>query len=176
MPYQGRVHVPQRFAIDFVQLEAGGQTHHGDAGDNHNYRCYGSQALAVAAATVVDVRDGIPENTPDPEKRAVPMTLSTVTGNWVVLDLGHGRFAHYGHLQPGSVRVHKSDRVRPGQVLGLVGNSGNSTEPHLHFQISDGPTILTSEGLPYELLTFVRDGKPIRNEMPRDRWVIDFPR
>jgi murein DD-endopeptidase MepM/ murein hydrolase activator NlpD len=174
MPYQGRVHVPQRFAIDFVQLEANGETHHGNAKDNRNYRCYGAQAVAVASGLVVEVRDGISENVPDPEKRAVPMTLDTVSGNHVVLDLGHGRFAHYAHFQPGSIRVHKGDRVRLGQVIGLVGNSGNSTEPHLHFQITDGPGILGSDGLPYELVTFVHDGQRVRNELPRNRWVVDF--
>jgi len=61
-----------------------------------------------------------------------------------------------------------------GQQLGLVGNSGNSAEPHLHSQITDGPEILGSDGLPYELVTFVHDGKRVRNELPRNRWVIDF--
>lgn len=176
MPYQGRVHVPQRFAIDFVQLGEDGKTYHGDAKDNRNYRCYGAEALAVANARVADVRDGFPENKPDPSERAVKMTLDTVSGNRVTLDLGGGRFAHYAHLQPGTMRVHEGDRVRRGQVLGLVGNSGNTTEPHLHFQISDCPSILTGDGLPYALDMFVHDGKRVRDELPRDGWVISFDR
>lgn len=59
----------------------------------------------------------------------MPITLETVGGNHVILDLGAGRYACYAHLQPGSIRVKPGDRVRTGQVLGLVGNSGNSTEP-----------------------------------------------
>jgi murein DD-endopeptidase MepM/ murein hydrolase activator NlpD len=124
------------------------------AKDNRNYRCYGAEALAVADGVVVEVR----------------------AGNHIALDLGHGHYAHYGHFQPGSIRVRKGDRVRRGQVLGLVGNSGNSTEPHLHFQISDGPAILASDGLPYELDTFVHDGKRVRDELPRTGWAIDFVR
>jgi hypothetical protein len=174
MPYQGRVHVPQRFAIDFVRLQPDGNSHHGDPKDNRNYRCYGAEALAVANARVVDVRDGIPENKPDPTERAVKMTLDTVSGNHVTLDLGGGRFAHYAHLQPGSIRVKKGDSVRRGQVLGLVGNSGNTTEPHLHFQISDSPLILAGDGLPYVLERFAHEGKTVRDELPRGGWTIDF--
>lgn len=174
MPYRGRPRVPQRFAIDFVRLFEEGVTHRGDPKDNRSYRCHGAEAIAVANARVADVRDGIPENVPDREKRAVKMTVDTVTGNRVVLDLGRGRFAHYAHLQPGSIRVRKGARVRRGEVLGLVGNSGNSTEAHLHFQVSDSAAILEGDGLPFEIDQFLNGGKPARNQMPRDGWVLSF--
>ena len=84
------------------------------------------------------VKDGIPENVPGINSRAVPITLEMpLAGNHVILDIGGGRFAFYAHLQPGSLRVKLGDKVRRGQVLGLVGNSGNSTEPHLHFHIEN---------------------------------------
>ena len=118
----------QRFAIDFVQLREDGRTFTGDQKDNKNYRCYGAEALAVADGVVVAVKDGIPENVPGANSRAVPITLETVGGNHVILDVGNGRFAFYAHLQPGSLRVKLGGKVRRGQVLGLVGNSGNSTE------------------------------------------------
>ena len=106
-----------------------------------------------------------------------------------MLDLGGGRFAFYAHLQPGSLRVKTGDKVRGGQVLGLVGNSGNSTEPHLHFHISDGNSPLGSEGLPYALPSFEVQGKGFgwkptspaaptekrQNEMPLENEVIRFP-
>jgi murein DD-endopeptidase MepM/ murein hydrolase activator NlpD len=79
-------------------------------------------------------------------------------GNDVVVDLGGGKFAFYAHLQPHSLRVRVGDRVQRGQVLGLVGNSGNSTAPHLHFQISDGPQIATADSLPYEFAHFSSPG------------------
>jgi murein DD-endopeptidase MepM/ murein hydrolase activator NlpD len=79
------------------------------------------------------------------------MTLETVGGNFVVLELRRDRYAFYAHLQPGSLRVKPGDVVKRAQVLGLVGNSGNSTEPHLHFQVSDGPSPLGSSGMPYVL-------------------------
>jgi murein DD-endopeptidase MepM/ murein hydrolase activator NlpD len=80
--------------------------------------------------------------------------METVGGNHVILDLGGGAFALYAHLQPGSLKVKLGDKVRRGQVLGLVGNSGNSTEPHLHFQVSDANAPLGSEGLPYAVSSF----------------------
>jgi hypothetical protein len=159
IPVGGGAHIAQRFAIDFVQLREDGRTFTGDQKDNKNYRCYGTEALAVADGVVVAVKDGIPENVPGANSRAVPITLETVGGNHVILDLSNGHFAFYAHLQPGSLRVKPGDKVRRGQVVGLVGNSGNSTEPHLHFHISDSNSPLASEGLPYALPAFEVQGK-----------------
>jgi len=159
IPVGGRAHIAQRFAIDWVQLRADGQTWTGDRLKNENYRCYGADALAVADGVVVAVKDGIPQNIPGATSRAVPITLETVAGNHVILDLGQGRYAFYAHLQPGSLRVKVGDQVRRGQVLGLVGNSGNSTEPHLHFHLSDANSPLGSEGLPYVFESFERQGQ-----------------
>ena len=129
----GKASIAQRFAIDWVKMGADGSTVDGDRKDNKNYHAYGSEVLAVADAVVTSTKDGIPENVPGPKSRAVPISLETIGGNYVVLDLGGGRFAFYAHLQPGSLQVKPGDRVRRGQLLGRVGNSGNSTEPHLHF-------------------------------------------
>ena len=159
IPVAGKAHIAQRFAIDWVQLREDGQTSTGDKLKNENYRCYGAEALAVADGIVVAVKDGIPQNIPGASSRAVPITLETVGGNHVILDLGQGRYAFYAHLQPGSLRVKPGDRVRRGQVLGLVGNSGNSTEPHLHFHISNANSPLASEGLPYALESFEQQGQ-----------------
>jgi murein DD-endopeptidase len=189
VPTGGGVWIAQRFAIDFVQLFPDGKTFSGDEKDNKSYRCYGAEALAVADAVVVATKDGIIENIPGITSRAVPITLETVGGNHVILDLGGGRFAFYAHLQPGSLRVKAGDRVRRGQVLGLVGNSGNSTEPHLHFHISNSNSPLASEGLPYALPAFEVQGKgwgwkpsspaapaeKRQNEMPVENEVVRFP-
>jgi murein DD-endopeptidase MepM/ murein hydrolase activator NlpD len=132
----------------------------GDPFVNKNYSAYGSEVLAVADAVVAAIKDGIPENVPGPTSRAVPITSETVGGNFVVLDLG-GQFAFYAHLQPGSLRVKSGDRVTRGQVIGLLGNSGNSTEPHLHFHVSTGVSPLGSEGLPYAIAG--QSGLPLQN-------------
>jgi murein DD-endopeptidase MepM/ murein hydrolase activator NlpD len=117
-----------------------------------SYAIYGKDALAVADATVASVVDGLPEQTPGKFPENIP--IEQADGNSVILDLGAGRFALYAHLQPGSLRVRKGDRVRRGQVLGLVGNSGNSVAPHLHFHVMDGSSPLASNGLPYEIDAF----------------------
>lgn len=146
--------IAQRFAIDYVKVGDDFRTYNGDQLKNESYYAYGDDALAVADGIVVATKDGIPQNVPGATSRAVPITLETVGGNHVVIDLGPGRYAFYAHLQPGSLRVKVGDRVKRGQVIGLVGNSGNSTEPHLHFHVGDGISPLGSEGIPYEIGSF----------------------
>lgn len=175
----GHARIAQRFAIDWVRLEDGG-TNAGDREDNSTYHIWGDEALAVADGTVVDLHDGVPENVPGESSRAVEITLETVAGNYVTLDLGGGYFAFYAHLQPGSLRASLGDRVRRGQVLGLVGNSGNSTEPHLHFHVSDGPKPLGAEGLPYVIDHFTVTGstagfgQPVRAVVDGER-ALEIP-
>jgi len=154
IPLEGKAPIAQRFAIDWVQRGSDGHTFTGDQKDNKSYRAYGSEVLAVADAVVASTRDGIPENVPGITSRAVPMTPDTLGGNHVILDLSGGCFAFYAHLQPGSLRVKTGDRVHRGRVLALVGNSGNSTEPHLHFHVADANSPLAGEGLPYTLESF----------------------
>lgn len=149
IPIDGTPAIAQRFAIDYVQVDSAGRTFSGARETNANYYAYGEDALAVMDGVVTATKDSIPENVPGPTSRAVPITLETVGGNYVIIDIGGGRYAFFAHLQPGSLRVRTGDRVRRGQVLGLVGNSGNSTEPHLHFHLADGTTPLGAEGLPY---------------------------
>jgi murein DD-endopeptidase len=188
IPIDGHAAISQRFAIDWVQLRDDGKTFRDDEKDNKNYLAYGNDALAVADGVVSEVKDGIPENVPGINSRAVPITLETVGGNHVILDIGGGHFAFYAHLQPGSLRVKLGDKVRRGQVLGLVGNSGNSTEPHLHFHIENGSSPLGAEGLPYSLASFEVVGhgwgwKPSdakgpaevhKNEIPMENEVVNF--
>ena len=179
IPIDGRATIAQRFAIDWLKIGPDGRTFKGKAEDNRSYHAYGAEVLAVVDGKIVAVHDGIPENVPGASSRAVPITLETVGGNYVILALGDNRYAVYAHLQPGSLRVKVGDRVKRGQVLGLLGNSGNSTEPHLHFHVCDGPAPLTSEGIPYLFESFdIYDsaGKATlrRNELPLLNTVVGF--
>jgi len=141
----------QRFAIDFLQVDSAGNSRRPgtDASKNSNYYAWGTELLAVADGVVAATKDSIPENVPG--GRAVKIDLTTVGGNFVGIDIGGGKYALYAHVQPGSLRVKVGDRVKRGQVIALLGNSGNSTEPHVHFQIADGPSFLAAEGLPYAM-------------------------
>ena len=154
IPISGAPSIAQRFAIDFVKMGDDDKTFKGDQLKNESYYAEGNDALAVANGTVVEVKDSIPENVPGVNSRAVPITLETVGGNHVIIDIGGGYYAFYAHLKPGSLRVKLGDKVKRGQVVGLVGNTGNSTDPHLHFHISDANSPLGSEGVPYRLDSF----------------------
>jgi murein DD-endopeptidase len=158
LPRGGKAVVPQRYAIDWVRLGADGKLFHDNQGENKNYYGYGAEALAVADATVDEVRDGLPEMSPFASGKPGSVSFENATGNYVVLNLGAGRFALYAHLQPGSLRVKKGQRVRAGQVVGLVGSSGSSGFPHLHFHIVDANHPLFADGLPYVFHSFVVQG------------------
>ena len=191
----GKARIPQRFAIDWTRIGANGQPAHDDSANNANWYAHGSEVLAVANAVVVDVKDGIPENDPTSDKRAIALTVDTVAGNCVMLDVGKGYFAFYAHLIPKSIRVHIGEKVRRGQVLALLGNSGNSSGPHLHFQVTDGSSSLGTEGVPYVFESFElqdilpplgrvwKEWKPPANlkadkrrkEIPTENAVVRFP-
>ncbi len=158
IPVNGRAYISQRFAIDWVQLNADGKTYQGDSENNKNYRAYGAEIIAVADGVVTQTKDGIPQNIPN-KPPVVPITLETIGGNHVITEIGNGLYAFYAHLQPGSLRVKVGDKVHRGQVLGLLGNSGNSSEPHLHFHICNANSELACEGLPYAFGTYELQGK-----------------
>jgi hypothetical protein len=150
----GIPYLSERFASDFIRIDDQGRAAAGDLTQNESFFTYGDPVYAVAGARVVSARDDIPENTPLNEPPGSAFNLRTIVGNSVVLKLVDGRYAAYGHLQTGSVRVHRGQHVRRGQVLALVGNTGQSGGAHLHFQLSDGPSPLASNGIPYTLDRF----------------------
>jgi hypothetical protein len=137
----------EMFAIDWLQLQ-GGRLFLGDGSQNEQYFAFGAEVVSVAEGTVVAVRDGMPEETPNQPTVAVHHP-DDYAGNRVVVQLQPDVWVTYAHLQPGSIAVRVGDRVTVGQLLGRLGNTGNSTAPHLHFQLSDGPDVLTSNSLPY---------------------------
>jgi murein DD-endopeptidase MepM/ murein hydrolase activator NlpD len=145
----GRATIPQRFATDWAKAGPDGTFSAGDRNDNSSFFSYGADVIAVADGEVSAVMDGMPDNAPGADVSGVPMALEALGGNHVIINLGARGYAVYAHLQPASIRVKIGDRVRRGDVIGLVGNSGNSSGPHLHFQISDSNSLLATEGLPY---------------------------
>jgi len=152
----GTVRVPERFAIDWVQLAPSGRLFEGPIDQNASYAYFGDPIHSVAAGKVVAVQDGLPEQTPG----ALPegQTVQTAGGNHVVVKLAPKRFAFYAHMQPGSLRVEEGDRVREGEILGMLGNTGNTDAAHLHFHVMDGPSPLQSNGLPFVHRRFTGQG------------------
>ena len=152
LPVNGRIWLAQRFAVDWEQLDDQGRIYSGSREDPASYTIFGKDVLAVADAKVVSVIDDLPEQTPGTFPSHIP--LEEADGNSIVLDLGGGRYGLYAHLQPRSIKVHPGDTVKRGQVIALVGNSGNSIAPHLHFHVMSTPSPLASNGLPYEIDAF----------------------
>jgi murein DD-endopeptidase MepM/ murein hydrolase activator NlpD len=172
----------RRYAIDWQQVK-NGVTFSGDTRDARSYYSYGKAVLAVADGRVVTAKDGLPENIPghgDAFHPAVPITLETVAGNTITLDLGGGQFAYYMHLQPGSLRVKAGDRVRRGQVLARIGASGDAREPHLHFEVTTSSKLLVGEGVPYLIDRYSSKSSSAgsaelhTHELPLDHSVITF--
>jgi hypothetical protein len=147
----GRARIPARFAIDWFKLDANGHHARGNSQQVANWIGYGEDVLAVADATVVATRNDYPESRTLKNPRH---PLGEGSGNFVSLVLGDGRYAHYEHLQPGSVRVRVGEHVHRGQVIGALGFSGDSTGPHLHFHVSDGSAPLAGEGLPFVITSY----------------------
>ncbi|HZV19969.1 MAG TPA: M23 family metallopeptidase, partial [Hyphomicrobiales bacterium] len=129
--------------------------HAGNGLKNTDYYAYGQPVLAPVAGLVITVIDGIPENKPG------HLNQLFLPGNCVVIDDGLGEYFALAHLQPNRAAVKVGDRVKVGQVIGYCGNSGNASEPHIHFQMQDGPDMATAEGLPITFHHFLQNGKPV---------------
>jgi len=195
----GRLYAAQRFAIDYMRLDDKGRLVHGDPHKVRDYVGYGAKVLAVADGTVVSALDTLDDQPPGTLPNPSDITLETVDGNHVILDIGHGRYAFYAHLKKGSVTVHVGEHVKRGMVIGRLGNSGNTSAPHLHFHIMAGPSALGSAGLPYVIDHFDLSGQvdieqfeessglagswghklakpaPQTDRFPMDLNIVDFP-
>ena len=143
--------VPQRFAIDWMRLDRKHRAWVGDPARLSSYRSYGQRLIAVAAGKVIFAADGRP-NQPPPNDPTAP-SVPELPGNRVILRVGPGIYVTYAHMVPGSVRVHDGERVRRGQAVGRLGNSGNSATPHLHLQVQVTRRFF-SDGLPFVFRSF----------------------
>ncbi|MCX4586314.1 murein hydrolase activator EnvC [Streptomyces sp. NBC_01481] len=162
VPSHGTRAYGQAYAIDIVaEPGAGARPRFGWwplARRSEAFPAFGADVLAVADATVVHADDRQRDHLSRTSwlallyffvLEAIVRSLGgarRVIGNHVILDLGDGTYALYAHLRRGSLTVRPGDRVRTGQPLGRCGNSGNSTEPHLHFQLMDGADPNTANG------------------------------
>ncbi|MEE1786072.1 M23 family metallopeptidase [Streptomyces sp. SP17BM10] len=151
-PVNGRFGVPQRLAIDWYRVGAQGQAWEGDPGQLASYLSFRQPVVAAAGGRVVEVQDGVPDN-PPPVTPPVPPIADTV-GNHVTVEVAPGRYLLYGHLEAGTLHVREGDCVEPGQVLGLIGNSGNSTTPHLHFQVMTTAEFFPTDSPPFTFREF----------------------
>lgn len=152
-PVNGELHAPERFAIDFVQLDDEARIFDGPIDDLASYAFYGAEILAVGDGPIVAMKWDLPEATPG--SHPVGLKLNEYGGNHVVQDIGNGHYAFYAHLQganPKNLAI--GQEMSRGDVLGYLGNSGNTDMPHLHFHVMDSPLPLASNGLPFVFESF----------------------
>jgi murein DD-endopeptidase len=180
----GRAWISQRFAIDWVCVGANGNTFHDSRERNENFWAFGQPVHAVAGGEVTEAVDIYPDNTPD---HLPPVTIENITGNHVIVRIAPATYILFAHLRHGSVRVKLHQRVKRGEVIAEVGNSGNTTGAHLHLQVMDASSPIAAEGIPFvfDHFTFLGNGsdfeethhviEPRRNEMPLEDVVVRFP-
>lgn len=171
----------QRYAYDFLIIDDEGKTYQGDATRVESYYCYGKKILAPADGEVVAVsahqRDSrtFGDGTVDP-------TTKDILGNYIIIDHGESEFSFIGHLKPGSIAVVGGQEVHRGEVIGRCGNSGNTSEPHVHLHVQDGKSVFASAGLPvaFDGITATRhegyeqrDPRPLPEELLADTSVAN---
>jgi hypothetical protein len=145
--FDGHLFGAQRFAIDWERVDEQGRLFVGDKAVLTNWFGYGQPIYAVSDGTIVHAVDGEPDQVPG--ALPVGITAAKADGNGILQSLPGGRYALYGHMIPGTLTVHVGDRVTKGQLLGRVGNSGNSSAPHLHLHVVDRNRLFGANGVPY---------------------------
>jgi hypothetical protein len=171
----GHIYSAERFAIDWVKVGPNGDSRHDGATRNENWWGWSEPVLAVADGEITGVVDGIADNAPGV---LPPVTLDNIAGNHVILQIAPNRYVGYAHLQNGSIKVRLHDHVHRGEVLALLGNSGNTTGAHLHLQVTDRNSVLQSQGVPFAFENFTYFGPGSAYELDKHvsmPWVNSIP-
>ena len=137
---------PQRYAYDFF-IEENGQSFQGSGKDVNDYLCYGKPILSPADGVVVELKNQF-EDTPISENQEVLCSSSDVRGNYIVIQHSSHEYSTIAHIKKDSFCVKPGDKISRSQLIARCGNSGNTSEPHIHFQIQQGKSFLFSAGLP----------------------------
>ncbi len=159
----------QRFAYDMLIVREE-KSHAGDGSLNEQYFCWGESILAPGNGTIVAAVTSLPDNAPG------VMDANNPPGNHVWLDLGNTEFVLLAHMQRDSIAVSEGDQVNAGDFIGRCGNSGNTTEPHIHFHIQDQPGFGMGAGKPAFITNYMSNGATIlRGEPIRGESVQNAP-
>jgi hypothetical protein len=166
----GRLTIPQRYAIDFFGLDDQGHAVRAPVEKlaettTEDWIGWNADVLAVADGVVRDVQTDVADRKPlSPQEQPDELTARTLYGNFVVLEIAPGIFAHYAHLRQHSVQVKPGDRVKRGALLGRLGLTGGAGAPHLHFHVSDKATFADSQGLPFVFDSYTPAGHTTEGE------------
>lgn len=138
---------PQRYAYDFVIQDEGEKTYANDNKRLEDYYCYGKNIIAPAGGEVIEAVDKHPNSSVYGNGR-VDCKAKDIRGNFLIIKHKENEYSTIAHIQPGSISVRAGDKVIRGQIIARCGNTGNTTEPHIHFQLNDGKSFFNSAGLP----------------------------
>jgi len=154
----GKIGTGEKYAFDNLQFNDSGEFYIGDPVKNDSYFNYLDTLYAVANGIIEVLQDGLPEN----DGNAQNITFNTaieLAGNHIIMNIGGGYYAFYAHCHPGSFLVQVGDSVKEGDPVALLGNSGNSTAPHLHFQICNSKEFFMTNGIPFVLKKYTKLGE-----------------
>ena len=148
----GKSRLPGRFAIDFIRLDDKGRYAAADENFIKNWFGYGNEVIAVKDGVIDSIGDDFSES---PTLSGHPKhPPEKATGNYVSINIGNKLIAFYEHLKPGSIRVKPGQKVKKGDVIALIGFTGQTTGPHLHFHVADENSPLGAEGIAFAFEKF----------------------
>lgn len=153
------IYPSQQFAYDFV-IARNNRTYSGKGKKNEEFYCFGKQILAPAPGKVVQKLDGVADNKPGIMNPKQPF------GNFVVIDHGNNEYSVFCHLKNQSIAVKTGQMVRFREVIGLCGNSGNSSEAHLHYHLQNNSDFSTALSLPAVFKSYYSNQKPVDSGVP----------
>jgi len=131
----------QKNAFDFLIKDSSGKSYSGDNKTNDRFYAFGKEIYSPCKGEVIKVIDNVPDNVPG------IMNPSQLTGNTVIIKTSQDEYVLLAHFKEHSIVVKEGMKVKPGQLLGLCGNSGNSSEAHLHFQLMDKAVLPVATGI-----------------------------
>ncbi|MBY9001971.1 MAG: M23 family metallopeptidase [Candidatus Heimdallarchaeota archaeon] len=156
-PYEHRRMHSQEFGFDLVKVDKDMNLSSNSGKKNEMFSYYGEEVIAIADGVIIDSFDQLPDNPAAGEflpEEDLGKTINesgylpVAAGNYIVIEHPGKEFSFYAHLIPNSLKVKNGEKIKQGQVIGFLGNSGNSTAPHLHFHLMQGPDPLAARGLP----------------------------
>lgn len=156
----------QRFAFDFLKVENGELLKSGTREENSDFYTFGARILSPGKGIVIKAVDNVQDNVLGQVNENAP------PGNHVVIDHENGEFSFLAHFKNGSIKVKEGDKVEPGDLLGLAGNSGRSEVPHLHYHLQTGKEYNEGEGLPVQFQNYIENEQKVRNTSPLRGYLI----
>jgi hypothetical protein len=161
----------QRYAYD-IGIVIDGSSHSGDGSRNEDHFTFGKRLNAPSSGKIIALENNIEDNY-IPGSVNSSIDENTIAGNYIIIDHLNGEYSMLAHFKKGTIIVSVGETVVQGQEVGKAGNSGNSSGPHLHYQIQNTPDLLNGLGLPAQFIDYYEDdvfmerGEPVRGQIVR---------